>query len=57
MIRCSNCEKSIEWEESTDSLWTNISFDFDGLCYGCKRKLIPFFKERIRNECLKIIGG
>lgn len=54
-IRCRDCEKSIGWDEATDENYTNISFDFDGLCYKCKRNLIPLFKGQIRERALQII--
>jgi len=54
-IRCRDCEKPIGWNEAIDENYTNISFDFDGICYDCKKKLIPLFKDKIKERALQII--
>ena len=49
MVRCKECDKTIDWDEATDTKWTQRGFEYDGLCYDDKIKLM-------REKALKIIG-
>ena len=48
MLRCKECNKTISWEEATDSKWTAKGFEYDGLCYNDKKRLM-------RRKALEII--
>lgn len=40
MLRCKECDKTISWEEATDMKWTTKGFEYDGLCYSDKKRLM-----------------
>lgn len=48
LMRCRDCDKPIDMEEATDQKWTAKGFEYDGLCYNDKKRLM-------RKKALEII--
>ncbi len=55
MVRCRECNKTIEWKEALDNAWTKKSIEYDGLCTLCKKDLEKKKKEEMRKKALEII--